>query len=97
MKEIHQRQKELNITQEEWFTVQMLGRMRKRKRIHRYELQALRDVVKKGGEDIGKQFEEKFKEIRVEGKRIKTSAAVHYTDVSSDLSSSDPLLDSKYT
>ena len=43
-----------------------------------------------------KQFEDKFKEIRVEVKRMKTSAAVHYTDVFSDFSSGDPLLDSKY-
>ena len=96
MKEIYQRQKELNITQEEWFTVWMLRRMRKRKRIHRHELQALQYMVKNGGEDIVKQFEDKFKEIRVEGKRMKTSADVHYTDASSDLYSGDPLLDSKY-
>ena len=52
--------------------------------------------MKKGGKYIGKQFEDKFKEIRVEGKRMKTSAAVHYTYVNFDLASCDPLLDSKY-
>ena len=71
--------------------------MKKTKRIHSHELQALPDVVKKGGEDILNQFEDKFKEIRVEGKIMKTSAAVYYTDVSSNLSSGDPLIDSKYT
>ena len=91
MKDINQRQKELKITQDEWLAVWMMGRMRERKRIDGHELQALRDVVKKGGDDILKDFEEKFKEVRVEGKRMKTFT-VHYTG----LSSSDHL-ESKYT
>ena len=96
MNDINQRQKKLNITHNEWFAVWMLGRVRKRKRVDGYELQALRDVVKKGGDDIIKDFQEEFKEVRVEGKRIKTSP-VHCAGSSLGLSSGDHLLDSKYT
>ena len=56
MKEIYQRRKELNITQDEWFEVWMLGRMRKRKIMDDYEIQNLRDVVKEGGDDIIDRF-----------------------------------------
>ena len=33
MEEIHQRRKELKITENEWFSVWMLGRVKKRKRM----------------------------------------------------------------
>ena len=46
-----------------------------------FELQSLREVVKTNGPDVVKNFEEKFKEIRVEGKRksLKDNAT-HYTE-----------------
>ena len=45
-----------------------------------FELQSLREVVKVNDPDVVKNFEEKFKEIRVEGKRksLKDSAT-YYT------------------
>ena len=45
------------------------------------KLQTLREVVKVNGPDVVKNFEEKFKEIRVEGKRksLKDSTT-HYTE-----------------
>ena len=52
MKEINQRHKELSISQEEWFAVWMLLRMRKRYRMDNYEFQALRDIVKEGGYNV---------------------------------------------
>ena len=69
MKEIHQRQKELKVTQDEWFSVWMLGKVRKRKRVEGFEYQALRTVVKEGGEDVFGRFENKFKEIKVKENR----------------------------
>lgn len=63
MKEIRQREKELKIPPEEWFTAWMLSRIRKRKRIDGHELQALHDVVKTGGDDVIHNFEEKFQEV----------------------------------
>ena len=46
-----------------------------------FELKSLREVVKTNGPDVVKNFEEKFKDIRVEGKRksLKDSAT-HYTE-----------------
>ena len=38
MKDIYQRERELKITQDEWFTAWMLSRVRKRKRIDNHEL-----------------------------------------------------------
>ena len=45
----------------------MYGGMKKRKRIDGHELQSLRNIVKDVGADILKKFDDKFKEIRVEG------------------------------
>ena len=57
MKEIRKRERELNITQDEWFAAWKLGQMKKRKRKDSHELQALCNMVKKGGEDVIKDFE----------------------------------------
>ena len=60
----------------------MLGRVRKRKKIDSHELQSLRNVVKRGGDTIVKDFENTFQELVVEGKRKKASV-VNYTKLSS--------------
>ena len=39
------------------------------------ELQALRDAVKESAENVLERFEEKFKEIRIEGKRKSHSSS----------------------
>ena len=56
----------------------MLQKLRKRKKIENFELQALRDVVKENAEDIVSRFENKFKEIRIEGKRKLNSTTSSY-------------------
>ena len=66
MKELRRRKKDLNITEDEWDAVWMLTTVKRRKRIDRFIHQALRDVVKQEGDNIIKNFEEKFKEYRVE-------------------------------
>ena len=43
--------------------------MRKRERIEGFGYQALRTVVKEGGDDVFDRFEKSFKEIKVEGNR----------------------------
>ena len=58
----------------------MLGCVRKRKRLDNFEYQALRDVVKEGGEDVIERFQKKFKEMKVEGNR-KSVAGVMYTNL----------------
>ena len=63
MKEINQRRKELNMKEDEWVAVWMLSIIKKRKKIDIFIYQALRDVVKLGGDNVIKNFEEKFKEL----------------------------------
>ena len=67
MEEIHQRRKELKITENEWFSVWMLGRVKKRKRMETSQYQVLRNVVKEGGEDVMKNFGIRYRELKVEG------------------------------
>ena len=47
----------------------MLNVIKKRKRIDKYIYQSLRDIVKVGGDNVIKNFEDKFKELRVKGHR----------------------------
>ena len=56
------------MSQDEQYTVWMLGHMRKRKRMDNFEFQILRDVIKEGGAEVMEKFERKFKDIRIEGK-----------------------------
>ena len=83
MEEIDQRRKELKITEDEWFSVWMLGRVKKRKRMDNFEYQALRQVVKEGGAQVIENFKRKFKEMKVEGNR-KSVAVVLYSKKDSD-------------
>ena len=64
------------MTQEEWYSVWMLGKMKKRKKMDNFKIQALRDVVKEGGPDVVDKFENKFKEISIEGNRKAVSSAM---------------------
>ena len=71
----------------------MLNRVSRRKKIDSHELQSLRNVVKRGGDTVIKDFENTFQEIIVEGKREKTTS-VHYTDSGLD---NDDLSEGEYT
>ncbi len=78
MKEIGVRKKELKVTDEEMLTMWMLRTVKKRKKMETYEYHILRDVVKKEeGEAMSMRFEEKYKELKVEGKREKV-VETHY-------------------
>ena len=52
----------------------MIGVVKKRKELDKFVYQALGDRVKLGGENVIQNFEEKFKELRVEGNRKETSS-----------------------
>ena len=82
MSELRQRRVELDITFDEFHTVWMLQKLKKRRKMESFELQALREVVKENGQAVVQNFERKFKEIRVEGKRksLKESTTL-YTEV----------------
>ena len=64
---------------DEFDSVWMLEKMRKRRKMENFQLQSLRNVVKEGGENVVENFEKKFKEIKIEGKR-KVSSSAMYTE-----------------
>ena len=81
MRELRQRRMDLNITFDEFHAVWMLIKLRKKRKIENYELQALRDVVKENAADVVTRFENKFKETRIEGKKKFNSTSItHYTE-----------------
>ena len=60
MRELNQRRRELKMTEDEWSTVWMLSIVKRRKRLDKFVYQSLQDVVKVGGDNVFKNFEEKF-------------------------------------
>ena len=56
MRELNQRRIELKMTYNEFFSVWMLGKIKKQKKIEGFEIQALRDVVKEGGPEVNEKF-----------------------------------------
>ena len=79
MSELRQRRVELDKTFNEFHTVWMLQKLKKRRKMESFELQALREVVKENDQAVVQNFERKFKEIWVEGKRksLKESTALY--------------------
>ena len=70
------------MTEDEWVAVWMLSIIKKRKRLDKFVYQFLPDVVKIGGDNVVKNFEEKFKALQVEGhrKESNSSASVMFTE-----------------
>ena len=59
----------------------MLGVIKKRKRLEKFVYQSRCDIVKAGGDNVIKNFEEKFKELCVEGNRREVnSSSVMFTE-----------------
>ena len=52
---------------DEFHTVWMLQKLKKRKKMENYELQTLSEVVTENGPALVQNFEKKFKEIQVVG------------------------------
>ncbi len=77
MKEINQRRNELKISENEWFSTWMLGRVKKRKRMDNFEYQALRSVINEGGENVIDNFEKKYRELKIEGNRKKVAETMY--------------------
>ena len=69
MSELRQRRVELDKKFDEFHTVWILQKLKKRRKMESFELQALREVAKENGQNVVQNFERKFKEIWVEGKR----------------------------
>merc|ERR1712114_96963 len=67
----------LRISETEWFAMFMMIQTKKRKGVEGHQIQSLKDIVKKGGEEVIEQFREKFKEMRIESNRGKVSEAYY--------------------
>ena len=80
------------MSQDEWFSVWMLGKIRKRKRMEGFEYLAMRTVVKEDEDEFFDRFMKIFKEIKVEGIR-KSVTGINYTKSESE---SKNLHDTKY-
>ena len=78
MSELRQRRIDLKMSFDEFDSVWMLEKMRKRRKMESFELQSLRNVVKEGGVDVVENFKNKFKEIKIEGKRKAVSSSAMY-------------------
>ena len=63
MRELNQRRRELRMTEDEWVVVWMLSIIKKQKRLDKFVYQSLSGVLKVGGDNFIKNFEEKFKEL----------------------------------
>ena len=81
MRELNQRRKGLKMAEDEQVTVWMIGIIKKREKLDKFVYQSLRDIVKAGGDNLIKNFEDKFKELRVEGNRKEVnSSSVMFTE-----------------
>ena len=80
MRELNQRRTELKMTYDEFFSVWMLGKIKKWKKMECFEIEILRDVMKEGGEEVLEKLEKKFIEVRVEGKRKSVSLSAMFTE-----------------
>ena len=69
------------MTFDEFHYIWMLQKLKGRKKMENFEIQALRNVVKENSPDIVENFEKKFKEIRVEGKRKSLSSSTIYMKI----------------
>merc|ERR1712240_134920 len=65
------RKKELKVSEDEWFSIWMLEELKKRKGMDTFQYQSLRNVIKKGGDDLTMRFGDRFRELKVEGIREK--------------------------
>ena len=61
----------MDILHEEWKSVWMLQKTRKRKSIEEFQFQTLQDVVMVGDDDVVMRFGTKFRELKVEGSHKK--------------------------
>ena len=81
MKELRQRHMELKMTLDEFHFVWILEKIKKRRMMENFEIQVLRNVVKDSSPDeVVENFEKKFKEIKIEGKRKAVLSSAMFTD-----------------
>ena len=70
---LYSRKIEKKIDDKEFFSVWMMIETRKRKGMEGYELQELRNIVKRSRENVMEEFRKKYKELKVEPNRGKVA------------------------
>ena len=70
MSELRQRRVELEITFDEFHTVWMLQKLKKRRKMENFELQTLGEVVKENGPAVVQNFEKKLRRLELKVKEI---------------------------
>ena len=80
LSELRQRRMDFRMTFDEFHSVWMLQKLKKRRKMENFELQSLRNVVKEGCPDVVDNLKKKFKEIKIEGKRKAVSSSAMYTE-----------------
>merc|ERR1712002_1276195 len=77
MEKLKLKKDRLRISDIEWFSMFMMIQTKKRKGVEGHQIQSLREIVKKGGDEVIEQFREKYKEMRIETNRGKVSEAYY--------------------
>merc|ERR1712112_738576 len=77
MEKLKMKKDRLRISETEWFAMFMMIQTWERKGVEGHQIQSLKDIVKKGGEEVIEQFRGKFKEMRIESNRGKVSEAYY--------------------
>ena len=77
MERLYARKEENKVKDKEWFSIWMMMETKKRKGIEKFQLQELRNVVKKGGEDVMKDFRQKYRALKIV-KRRKNEGIILY-------------------
>ena len=71
MEKLIARKEEKKVTNKEWDSIWMMVETKKRKGIENYQLQELRKVVKANGDNVLKDFRDKYRELKIESNRGK--------------------------
>ena len=72
MEEIMARKKEYGMTENKMFSTWMYNETSKRKGMEAFQMQQLREVVEKGGDEVLTNLRDKYKALRIDGERKET-------------------------
>ena len=73
MEKLIARKEEKKVKDKEWNSIWMMVETKKRKGMENYQIQELRNVVKANGDDVMKDFRDKYRELMIESNRGKAA------------------------
>ena len=73
MERLYARKEENKVKDKEWFSLWMMIETRKRKGIKKHPVTGVKRYSEKGGEDVMKDFREKYRKLKIESNRGKTA------------------------